>query len=88
MKSLNTLPKVTTGSVAEWSKALVLGTSQKWCGFESHLCQAFFKFFRAHSFVGILLRSLKLNIYQVSKLSMNTSRSIIKNQPTRIPTSY
>ena len=26
------------GSVAEWSKALVLGTSQKWRGFESHHC--------------------------------------------------
>ena len=28
-----------TGSVAERSKALVLGTSQKWRGFESHRCQ-------------------------------------------------
>ncbi len=27
------------GSVAEWSKALVLGTSQKWRGFESRRCQ-------------------------------------------------
>ena len=30
------------GSVAEWSKALVLGTSQKWRGFESHHCQPLF----------------------------------------------
>ena len=28
-----------TGSVAEWSKALVLGTSPKGRGFESHRCQ-------------------------------------------------
>ena len=30
------------GRVAEWSKALVLGTSQKWRGFESHPCQNLF----------------------------------------------
>jgi hypothetical protein len=31
------------GSVAEWSKALVLGTSPKGRGFdESHLCQDYF----------------------------------------------
>ena len=30
---------VTRGSVAEWSKALVLGTSLKGRGFESHRCQ-------------------------------------------------
>ena len=30
------------GSVAEWSKALVLGTSQKWRGFESHHCHTLF----------------------------------------------
>ena len=30
------------GRVAEWSKALVLGTSPKGRGFESHLCQEFF----------------------------------------------
>ena len=30
------------GSVAEWSKALVLGTSLKGRGFESHHCQKFF----------------------------------------------
>ena len=30
------------GSVAERSKALVLGTSQKWRGFESHRCQYHF----------------------------------------------
>lgn len=29
------------GSVAEWSKALVLGTSPKGHGFESHLCHIF-----------------------------------------------
>ena len=28
-----------TGSVAEWSKALVLGTSLSGRGFESHRCQ-------------------------------------------------
>ena len=33
------------GSVAEWSKALVLGTSQKWRGFESHHCQGVLKKF-------------------------------------------
>ena len=33
------------GSVAERSKALVLGTSQKWRGFESHLCQELFRFY-------------------------------------------
>ena len=31
----------TQGSVAEWSKALVLGTSQKWRGFESHRCHEY-----------------------------------------------
>ena len=31
-----------TGSVAEWSKALVLGTSLSGRGFESHRCQSFF----------------------------------------------
>ena len=31
-------PRFIKGSVAEWSKALVLGTSQKWRGFESHHC--------------------------------------------------
>ncbi len=30
------------GSVAEWSKALVLGTSLSGRGFESHRCQSFF----------------------------------------------
>ena len=30
------------GSVAEWSKALVLGTSPKGRGFESHRCQYYF----------------------------------------------
>ena len=30
------------GSVAEWSKALVLGTSPKGRGFESHRCQIFY----------------------------------------------
>jgi hypothetical protein len=30
------------GRVAEWSKALVLGTSPKGRGFESHLCQELF----------------------------------------------
>ena len=30
------------GSVAEWSKALVLGTSPKGRGFESHSCQKYF----------------------------------------------
>ena len=29
------------GSLAEWSKALVLGTSPKGRGFESHSCQIF-----------------------------------------------
>ena len=29
-----------TGSLAEWSKALVLGTSPKGRGFESHSCQS------------------------------------------------
>lgn len=28
--------------MAEWSKALVSGTSQKWRGFEPHYCQIFF----------------------------------------------
>ena len=32
------------GSVAEWSMALVLGTSQKWRGFESHRCQYLLSF--------------------------------------------
>ena len=32
---------VMTGSVAEWSKALVLGTSLSGRGFESHRCQIF-----------------------------------------------
>ena len=31
----------TAGSVAEWSKALVLGTSPKGRGFESHRCHIF-----------------------------------------------
>ena len=33
---------VITGSVAEWSKALVLGTSLSGRGFESHRCQTFY----------------------------------------------
>ena len=33
---------VMTGSVAVWSKALVLGTSLSGRGFESHRCQTFF----------------------------------------------
>ena len=33
------------GSLAEWSKALVLGTSPKGRGFESHSCQIFSYFF-------------------------------------------
>ena len=32
------------GSLAEWSKALVLGTSPKGRGFESHRCQIHFSF--------------------------------------------
>ena len=32
------------GSVAEWSKALVLGTSLSRRGFESHRCQIAFAF--------------------------------------------
>ena len=38
--------EIVKGSVAEWSKALVLGTSQKWRGFESHRCQNFFYIFQ------------------------------------------
>ena len=34
------------GSVAEWSKALVLGTSPKGRGFESHRCQYSFAYNR------------------------------------------
>ena len=47
LKCLSIAPKIflstffMEGSVAEWSKALVLGTSQKWRGFESHRCQNF-----------------------------------------------
>ena len=33
------------GSVAEWSKALVLGTSPKGRGFESHRCQKTLSFY-------------------------------------------
>ena len=33
------LPFGQAGSLAEWSKALVLGTSPKGRGFESHSCQ-------------------------------------------------
>ena len=36
------------GSVAEWSKALVLGTSPKGRGFESHRCHTFFFFQSVH----------------------------------------
>ena len=32
-------PRLRWGSVAEWSKALVLGTSLSGRGFESHRCQ-------------------------------------------------
>ena len=35
-----------TGSVAEWSKALVLGTSLSGRGFESHRCQTFCRYFK------------------------------------------
>ena len=39
-------PRFTEGSVAEWSKALVLGTSPKGRGFESHRChKCFFTLF-------------------------------------------
>ena len=37
-----------TGSVAEWSKALVLGTSLSGRGFESHRCQSFFSVVSEH----------------------------------------
>ena len=37
-------PIASTGSLAEWSKALVLGTSPKGRGFESHSCQKLFFF--------------------------------------------
>ena len=37
-----------TGSVAEWSKALVLGTSLSGRGFESHRCQTFFDSWDEH----------------------------------------
>ena len=38
------------GSVAEWSKALVLGTSPKGRGFESHRCQERFVEFQRSTF--------------------------------------
>ena len=34
--------------MAEWSKALVLGTSLKGRGFESHRCQIFLESFKKH----------------------------------------
>ena len=34
------------GALAEWSKALVLGTSQKWRGFEPRRHHFFIKFFK------------------------------------------
>ena len=37
----------TQGRMAEWSKALVLGTSPKGCGFESHCCQMFYREMRS-----------------------------------------
>ena len=40
--STTSLAILKKGSVAEWSKALVLGTSPKGRGFESHRCQTFF----------------------------------------------
>ena len=43
LKFLTELSLVHRGSVAEWSKALVLGTSPKGRGFESHRCQKYFK---------------------------------------------
>ena len=45
------VPIVDGGSLAEWSKALVLGTSLKGRGFESHSCQKF-------AFFGISCREL------------------------------
>ena len=36
---------MTRGSLAEWSKALVLGTSPKGRGFESHSCQNYITIF-------------------------------------------
>ena len=44
--------------MAEWSKALVLGTSPKGRGFESHRCQNFFlplKHFRTYIFDFIIV---------------------------------
>ena len=45
------------GSVAEWSKALVLGTSPKGRGFESHRCQMniFSRQFVANNVVAVML---------------------------------
>ena len=45
------------GSLAEWSKALVLGTSPKGRGFESHRCQHSFIAVRACWSRGMILAS-------------------------------
>ena len=44
------------GRVAEWSKALVLGTSPKGRGFESHLCHEFFAHHKFLKTATILLK--------------------------------
>ena len=50
-------PRFIKGSVAEWSKALVLGTSPKGRGFESHRCQNSFIAGRACWSRGMILAS-------------------------------
>ena len=45
------------GSVAEWSKALVLGTSLSGRGFESHRCQTFCSvLYLSYGYVGTIMK--------------------------------
>ena len=59
------------GSVAEWSKALVLGTSPKGRGFESHHCQ------------DILLKSFKRNL-ETPGIEPGTSRMRSERSTTEL----
>ena len=64
------------GSVAEWSKALVLGTSPKGRGFESHHCQIFY--------CNILKRNLETPGIEPGTSRMRSERSTTELHPPLI----
>ena len=57
------------GSLAEWSKALVLGTSPKGRGFESHSCQIIFCM---HSGLNLKVKKKKKKMLLQVRLELTT----------------